>query len=225
MPSWTLGDLASAVTASLGHRSDIGLSTVSLWLNEAQSQMYHQMPFDTQEALAVSSTTVNEDKLSLPSDYDSIIGLSNLSYNNDLLDPLEQDQVMLWGSDTSGRPTHYALYSSWLELRPKPDSAYSLELRYRKQVSDMTALTSVPSLATRFRLGILLKGKELLAQHVIQDSEAAMIARDEYESFMGSLPNDRAKRMKELHALGCALPRSRGQTTQTSDRSFDTGID
>jgi hypothetical protein len=52
-----------------------------------------------------------------------------------------------------------------------------------------------------------------------------MIARDEYESFMGSLPNDRAKRMKEQHALGCALPRSRGQTTLTSDRSFDTGID
>ena len=220
MPEWTLAQLCSQTTTALGNRSDLALSTVSFWVNEAENEIWSQLPESQQEALAISSTTVNEDKISYPSDFLELIALSNLSDDRSLLDPLNADQVVGW-SNYSGMPTHYAEYATWIELRPIPDSAYSLELRYRKQRSDMTATTAIPSIATRYRRGIMLKAKALLARHVVLDPVMAATADNEYLSFMGSLPNDRALRVRDQHAIGCSLGRYRGQKTQASTQSFD----
>jgi len=224
MPSWTLATLMSSATAALGNRSDIALSTVSLWTNEAYERLWTELPENEQEALAVSSTTVNEDKLTLPSDFLEMVAVSNTSNSNTLLDPINVDQLLAF-SDSSGVPRYYALYSDWLELRPVPDSAYSLELRYRKLRSDMTATTSLPSIATRYHQAIFLKTAELLADFVTLDPEKADRFRGLYRVHMATTPNDRALRARNDHAMGSSLGRARGQkNTAASAYSFDRDI-
>jgi len=223
--AWTLGDLLSNTTIALGNRADIGLSTASLWINEAQTEVWNQLPFDEQEAIAISSTTVNEDKITLPSDFQEIIALSNTSQNNRLLNQINRDQLMAF-SATSGIPTHYAFFDDWLEMRPTPDSAYSLELRYRKQLSTMTETTDPPSVSTRFRRAIFLKAVELMAQNVTFDERREIRFHNQYINHMASLPSDRALRQREQHAAGCSLGRSRGQLTRDrSNLSFDRRTD
>jgi hypothetical protein len=227
MPAWTLADICSKATTALGNRSDIALSIASFWANDAMREVLEEIrPSFTDEAIAISSTSVNEDKISLPSDFHEMIALSNLSPsgNPDLLAQVNTDQLASF-SRYSGVPTEYALFSTWLELRPIPDSAYSIEMRYYKQPSEMTATTAVPSVATRYRRGIFLKTKELLAQNVILDSEAAAIAHNEYVSFMNSQANDQALRVRNQHYVGCSLPRSRGQKDRSSNLSWEQRID
>jgi len=222
MPAWTLGTIMSSATAALGNRTDVTASTASLYANQAQLEVWSQLPFDEQEAIAISSTTVNENKITLPSDFLEPLTVSNLSATDPvLLDSINLDQREMY-STASGTPECYVLYANWLELVPTPDSAYSIQVRYRKQLSDMTETTDVPSVSTRYRFAVVLKTKELLAQHVIMDTEAAAEAHNQYVSYMGSMPSDRALRNRENRAAGVSLPRRRGQKGPASIYSFDT---
>lgn len=226
MPAWNLADLMSRTTAALGNRSDLAASDVSFWVNEAYDDVWNRQPHDLQETIAVSNTTVNEDKITLPTDFAELVSLSNTSDSNRLLDPLNVDQLLRYPSTTSGIPRYYAEYNSWLELRPIPDSAYSLELRYRKLRSDLTSLTARPSVTTHLRRAIFLKAVELLADNVTLDDERAVRYRQKYEAALAQMPSDRAMRMRENHALGMSLGRSRGAKQQfTSLSSFDRRID
>jgi hypothetical protein len=222
MPAWSLAKLMSTVTQSLGNRTDVSVSDASLWINQAEEEVWNQLPFDESEAIAISSTTVNEDKITLPSDFQETLSVSNLSASNApmLLDAINVDQRDRY-STSSGEPEFYMLYDSWLELIPTPDSAYSIQLRYRKQRSDMTALTDVPSVSTRYRFAVMLKAKQLIAEHVIYDSETAALANNQYVSYMNSMPSDRALRNRENRHAGMSLPRRRGQKGTASSYSFD----
>lgn len=217
----------SAATTALGNRSDIALSTVSFWTNVGGQLVWDSMPHDLQEKLAVSSTTSGSDKITLPSDFLELLTVSNLSSGMpSLLDPLNADQAdSAYDPTQLGTPERYLLFSTWLELRPSPDSSYSIQLRYRAQWSDLTATTDVPSIATRLRYGIMLKTTELLARHVVQDDAKAQWAHQEYLQHMTMEPSDRALRTREQHAMGLSLGRLRGQVTkQSSNLSFDRRI-
>ncbi len=63
MPEWNLGQLLSRTTAALGNRTDITLSDASFWVNQAHSEVWDALPHFQQEAIAISSTTLNEDKI------------------------------------------------------------------------------------------------------------------------------------------------------------------
>jgi len=227
MPIWNLAELSSHATTALGNRSDLAASTVSFWVNMAGRTVWDSLPHAQQEKIATSSTTVNEDKLSLPSDFEEVLALSNLSSTADqpsLLDLINLDQAEAY-STQSGLPKHYIQYADWLELRPVPDSAYSLQLRYRAQWSDMTTTSDHPSVATRLRYGIFLKSVELLARHVTQDDAKASWAHNEYVGFMTQMPSDRALQARELHTAGLSLGRTRGAKATGSSYSFDRDVD
>lgn len=226
MPIWNLSELMSNATAALGNRSDLAASTVSFWVNEAGRIVWDALPHDLQENIAISSTTVNEDKITLPSDFLEILSVSNLSNTAaepSLLQPIHVGQLDAF-STQSGIPKYYAQYNNWLELRPSPDSSYSLQLRYRALYSDMTATTDRPSIATRFRYGIFLKAVELLARHVTQDDAKASWAHAEYMQYMTMMPSDRALRARENRYAALALPRERGQKTTGSTYNFDRDV-
>lgn len=224
--TWTLGTVMSRATHALGGRADIALSDASHWANEAHRECWDAQPHDLKEGLALSSTTSGGDKIALPSDFFEPIQLSNVSavpYRP--LAPVGTHELDSW-STALGSPTHYALFSNWLELRPAPDSAYSLQLRYHKQVSELTVVGAPLSVATRFHRAVFLKTKELLAQHVIHDPEQAMVARAEYVAYMGAQAPDRSLRLRENRFVGLGLPRSRAQTpSSTAFVPFDRRVD
>lgn len=204
--AWTLGDITSHATQALGNRSDIALSDASFYANEAARQVWDFLPHNLKESIAVSSTTSGGNRITLPTDFEEMLDLSNLSMTPPrLLWPTNLPLADSW-STTLGVPERYVEYNNWLELVPSPDSSYSIQLRYRKQCSTMTALTSQPSIATRFRYPIMLKTKELLARHVIFDSSKAGEAAGEFLSYMNALPSDKALRMREQHYAAVSLP-------------------
>ena len=221
MPQWTLGEITSRATEALGNRSDIALSTASFWANEAQRVCWDACAHDLAENIAVSSTTSGEDKITLPTDFEELLSLSNLSASgNPPLEQMNVENADSWITDL-GTPTHFIQYADWLELKPSPSSAFSLQLRYRNALSDMTETTDRVSVGTRYGQAVFLKTKELLAKHVIHDDMAASDARNEYVSYMGMTPNDRAKRNRENRFMALGLPRKRGQTPGTTSRAYD----
>lgn len=209
--AWTLGVIVSRATAALGNRTDITLSDGSFWANVAQTDVWDSMPHDLQEKLAVSSTTSGENRITLPSDFQEILNirLSSSSGSIDVLQLINPDRIDSNSNATRlGIPTHYMPYADFLELRPSPDSSYSIQMRYRAQLATLVATGDRLSVATRFGEAVFLKTTQLLADNVVRDFDSGAAFGDRYVRFMLQTPPDRALRQRERHDLGVALPRN-----------------
>ena len=208
--SWTLAEITSSMTASLGNRLDVTPSRASFWANEAQNVVWTALPHDLKEAIAVSSTTSGENRIILPTDFLEMLNISASSSSTggrDVLTLINYDEIDSAGTSLE-RPRSYIQFADWIELHPTPDSAYSLQMRYRKQLSTMTELTAVPSVGTSFRQAVYLKGTELLAEELQQFAHASHF-RTRYNTFIRSTPNDRALRLRNRHDVGFTLLRKR----------------
>jgi hypothetical protein len=200
MPSWTLGDVVSRATAALGNRSDIGLSTASFWANQAEDIVWNPLPHDAKDALAVSSTTSGEDKITLPTDFQALLNVSNLSAaGRDLLEVYNIDDVDS-SSTNIGTPIKFVRFANWLELWPSPDSSYSIQIRYEKRRSDLTETTHPLSVGTRYGQAVFLKTCELLAQEVV-DVEKQREFNNRYINYMASIPSDLALRQRTREGM------------------------
>lgn len=194
MPSWSLSELMSRTTEALGNRVDIPASTVSFWVNQAYDEVWNLVPHSEQETSAVTSTVASSGVVLLPSDFGSLIGMpSNLSRNNMLLQPINVTQLVSFDTAT-GAPVYFASYGTRLEVRPLPDSAHSLEIRYRRIQSELTLTTDVPSIATRLRSAIFHRAVQLIAQNVTLDGERAAQAQADVQAVLGAIPHAYALR-------------------------------
>ena len=200
MPNWTLRDLTSRATRSIGRRADIALSDVSFWVNEAYRAVLEAEGHGLQERIAVASLISGENKIQLPTDLRELLSLSYLTaagnsrrtFNQ--ISPHEVDAR--FNADAKGQPTDYALFNDWLEVVPSPDSSYSIQMRYYSEATDLVALADIPSIDTPFRHAIYLKTKELLlGEHLGRQDEAAF-ARNAYIQYMASIPNTAEKRQR-----------------------------
>lgn len=195
MPLYDLGQVMSNATQMLGNRSDIAQSTASFWANEAAQKVFYSVFHSGLEALAVSSTTSGENRITKPTDFFELIALSDLSLSQPaLLRPTYPDQIDS-ASTELGRPTRYIEYGTHLQLWPTPDSTYSVQMRYRARQSVLTTTTATPSFDTRYGLAWTYKTTELLAD-VVLDPERAAMYRNKYLSEMASVPNDNALRQR-----------------------------
>lgn len=208
--SWTLGTIVSRATAALGNRLDITLSDGSFWGNVAQENVWDAMPHDLQEKLAVSSTTSGENRITLPSDFQEMLNirLSSSSGSQDVLQLVNPDDIDSDSNATRiGIPVEYMPYADFLELRPSPDSGYSIQIRYRAQLGTLVAESDRLSVATRFGEAVFLKTTQLLADNVVRDFNSGAAFGDRYVRFMLQTVPDRALRQRERHDMGVAIAR------------------
>lgn len=208
--AWTLGTIVSRATAALGNRLDITLSDGSFWANVAQEEVWDLLPHDQQEQIATSSTTSGENRITLPLDFQELLNIrvSSTSNRHDILQQLNVDGIDSNSTATVlGIPTHYLPYADFIELRPSPDSAYSVQMRYRVQLATLVAETDRISITTRLGQAVFLKTTQLLADNVVRDFNSGAAFGDRFVRFMFQTPSDRALRMRERHDLGVALPR------------------
>lgn len=193
----TLADVISRATTLAGGRRDIPTSEISFWANVAAVEIAGQVWHTPLEALAISSTTSGENRISLPSDFDGMIALSNLSTQGVVggrqLAPTTGDQIDSRVTADLAEPELYALYSTWMELYPTPDSSYSLQLRYWSKQPTITASTGTPAFDERWHPGWLYKTAELLEARS-GNPEGEALARNRYLSYMASQKDDRALR-------------------------------
>ncbi len=208
--AWTLGAVLSRATAALGNRTDITLSDASFWGNIAHQEVWDILPHDLQEKLATSSTTSGENRITLPSDFQEMLNirLSTFSNIHDVLQLVNIDGIDSSSTATvKGIPTQYLQYADFLELRPIPNSDYSVQMRYRAQLASLVSTVDRLSVATRFGEAVFLKTTQLLADNVVRDFDSGEKFGDRFVRFMFQTPDDRARRNRERHDMGVALPR------------------
>ena len=206
----TLLDVISRATTLAGGRRDITASEVSFWANVALSEIYGQVWHTPLESLAYSSTTSGENRISLPSDFDGMIALSNLSTDGveggRQLKFVAADWIDSQSTTDVGEPEVYATYASWLELWPSPDSSYSLQMRYWAKQPTITASTGTPAFDERWHPAWLYKTAELLEARS-GNPEGEALARNRYISYMASQRDDKTMR-QQAKGIGLRFQRS-----------------
>lgn len=204
---WTLRDLMSEATTFARMTSDdIHPSRVSAYVNLAQRDIANRIPQVEFERLAVSSTSSGDDKLFLPTDCERVLNLS-FDTGNAAVGGRGLRQTNLWEMDAksngtfTGVPDRYESYATWLQLYPSPNSQYSLVLRYMARLSDITNLTAIPSVDTRYHMGVLFKTVEYLALRR-GDPVMANVFRQRYEQELNDQPS--AREQRQGNRLGMA---------------------
>lgn len=206
MPVINLGQCCSLATTLAGGRSDWQLSEASAWANFALEQVseaagaHHK----SREGLAISSTTSGGNRIAPPTDYcyplavtvlvgsNSTNTVSRTTYEQPLI---QRDSAWVdaqpYQGQQGGVPIAYIPFSTWFELYPSPNSAYSVMLRYGANHPTLINSTDTPDLNQRFHQAWVYKTNELLeASRGNLDGEA--VARNRYLSYMGTLETDKA---------------------------------
>jgi hypothetical protein len=200
MPAYTLGEIMSQATWRAGRRVGLEPSTVSFLANEAYLEVAGIWPRAASERTAHLSISSGEQVLALPEGCEELVHLSYVGS----ADPLVQIEIEeLDSRDTgAGKPSAFAFYgASSLVLWPSPSSDWSAQLRYREQISDMTELSSVPSLATPWRAAIIPKLEEKL--HIaLGNGLGAAMAQQRYLGLVSQLKSDEARRQSTRHEHG-----------------------
>jgi len=203
-----LAQISSTATAYNQGRGDYSASEASFYANIALVQVATAIQMQPLESLAISSTTSGENRMSLPPDFDYVISLSYLTGASSGFPALTMRDAFLLDSGTTfaGPPREFAVYSTWMELAPIPDSAYSLQLRYGAKIPALLASTDTPSLSDRYHYAVALKTAELLAA-ARNDSEQEALNHQRYMDYMGSIPSDQAFRQRDKLSMGVSVPR------------------
>ena len=206
----SLGNVLSYATTFAGGGTDWLPSEVSFYANMAATEVFNQVWHQPYEALAYSSTTSGENRISLPSDFDSPIALSNLSTQGRIGGRVLRIETAEWMDSQAtvdfAEPEAFALYGTWMELWPSPDSAYSLLLRYRSRQATLVASTETPAFDERWHPGWLHKTTELLCASR-GNPEGEALARNRYQSYMGSIKDDRTLRQQVKTGMRIAYMR------------------
>jgi len=196
--------MSEATTMTRFSPDDIQPSRVSFYVNLAQRDIANRIQQVEFERIAVSSTSSGDDKMFLPTDCEKVLSLS-FDTGGSPVGGRGIRQTNVWEFDAksdgtqTGVPDRYHSYATWLELYPSPNSQYSLLLRYVARLSDMTNLTAIPSIDTRYHQGVLFKAVEYLALRK-GDPVMANVFRSRYEQELNDQPN--ALQQRQANRLG-----------------------
>lgn len=220
MPILSLAQLASHATR-MAQDSVTPLSVVSEYVNLAVQYVSGMagLQHAPKEAVAFASTTTSDNRMGFPTDFDYVLGLrvgvptswSTATSRTTSWEPLTK-QPAPWGtpyqSQDSGTPRDYAEFSTWFELRPSPDSVYSVELRYMRKLSDMTLSTSTPTLDEQWHWGVALKAAELLAA---LGSDATVESRNarRYATWINTMRQDQTRKRMDPRGMYATYARDR----------------
>jgi len=207
MPILNLKQIASRATQMTGVNVSWLPSEVSFYANVALGIVSQAagIQHTTKEALAVSSTTSGGNRIALPSDYDYSLGLtvgipnswSTTTSRTTTWVPMEKHNAN-WadtfvGNADGGEPLGYIEYSTWFEIVPSPDSAYSTQLRYVTKAPELVASTSTPVLDEQWHWAVVLKTAELLGG-ASGNTTAEWLNRSRYNTYLGNVRTDQSKK-------------------------------
>lgn len=203
---WTLETLMSEATTISGTSPEVAVSRVSQLVNQATRDLATRLPHVEFEVYASGSMVSGQDKLYLPDDVETLVALSFDTGASGTGGRVIR-QASPWELDaksdgtTAGVPMMYLSFASWVEFYPSPDSSYSIVLRYRKRLSEITSLTAIPSVDTRYHQAVLLKTVEYLHLRKGEYDKVAA-ARALYEQELRQVPNLYAQRQQDRAGMG-----------------------
>lgn len=216
----TLAQIISRATTLAGGRLDWDSSEASFYANEAARYVADNMAVQHRSLESSYATTIASgvSRMLLPADYDSAIALS---IGSSVPSASTQWRVMGkkdigWADNfagrldaTTGKPEAYVEYGdTTFEIVPSPNSAYSLVLRYRRQIPELTTSTSTFPLNRQWQWPVVLKTAELLAMSR-SDFEMEQINRNRYIDYMSTVMPDQDKKWMDQRGSMQPYPRQR----------------
>ena len=202
MPALTLQTLMSEATAAVGQRLDLTVSQVSLQANLAQLEVASILPHTELMASTNVILAAGSGGTTLPADFGEAVDLfrqnSFDAFGYRLLTQVPLQEIDNAGDSTgtaTGVANRYAISANSLLVYPASTSADTLTLRYVKVPSDMTALTALSSLHTRYHPAVLYKLSENLCDRILDNQRAAYF-RNKFISVMGTVPSASDVRMR-----------------------------
>lgn len=212
MPSWTLSDLMSKSTTRIGHRADLDASDVSFWVNQAYQDFVREVPELLSERTHYFSVNSGTSRVDLPADFYEPISLSYDTKDGGSLRRVSPEFADARGYYPVGEPEGYFIYADEIQLWPSANSSAlttawsgrSYLLRYRAVPTDLSALTSVPSIATQHRIGILFKTEQYLHE-LVGNLEEAAASGARYTGFVLSLKDAIARRQADRNTISIRL--------------------
>ena len=209
----SLGQLCSYASKMAGGRNDWDLSEASFWANQAYSTVFNRVGHTPLEALATSSTTSGENRIQLPTDWNYGLAITLFQgststdttggSNSTTIIRLKQQDAGWMDAQTispTGVPEAYIQYSTWVELWPSPNSAYSLQLRYATKPATMVASTDTVALDERWHAAVLYKTVELL-EASRNNVEGEAIARNRYLNYVTTIPTDASLKQRDRSGM------------------------
>lgn len=207
----------STATRRAGRRADYPASTVSLLANQAIQIIADSEPHASLESSHWTSMSSGSTSCAFPAGCAELLSAtlvwswstasSAVSSRATLrmLSPTDADKR---GHDPAGTPNAFLPYADRVEFFPSFNSAYSVQFRFRAYPSDLTDTSATPSLATPYLWAAVLKTEQLLREDVGDHAGAAM-AEGRYQSHMGQVKNDMARRRSFPVGLAPVWPRGR----------------
>lgn len=172
---FSLGQIISHATR-LAVTPSMTLSEASEYANVAIAHVAQAagVQHAPKETVAFASTSTSDNRLGFPTDFDYALGVKvgvptswSTATSRDTAWAGLAKEIAPWGSPyqsgDSGTPQRYAEFATWFELRPSPDSAYSVELRYARKLSDLTDSSATPALDEQWGWAVVCKTAELIA--------------------------------------------------------------
>lgn len=214
----SLGDVCSLATQFSGGRADVSLSEASRLANIAYqevAQMYGHRP---PQSIAVSSTTSGENRYATPSDFDYVTAFTIYQGSSATTGsrtttpiPLIQRDANWVDAQTltpSGIPSHYVNYSTYVEVWPSPNSAYSMQLRYQAKLATLVNSTDTLALDDRWHPAVAFKAAEYCAA-ARNYTEGEAMARNRYLSYVNTIPSDTQLKQRDRASMSLSFGRQR----------------
>lgn len=181
-----LGELYAELRLLLGNVSSSAISDtrLTLWLNNAETELASAFQFFSTEKRATASMSVGQTEYSLPTD---CIAIYDLRDNTEKRKIRRAHYRKFDNIDVSvtGDPSHYIRYGNYLVLYPTPDATNTMQLRYCKTLTAMSTSTSTPTLPAPWHECILL-GAEYRGWRAVGEYKRAALAKNEYLSMVRS---------------------------------------
>ena len=140
----TYTELQSAVSNWLA-REDL-TSRIPEFIALAEAKLNRELFVRQMETRSTTTCDTSDDEpefISLPSDFQSMrrIRLSSVTGKPRLtyLSGAQADEYRYGSSNTSGQPSHFTIMGDEIELIPTPDSNYTVEMVYRKNIPAMAS--------------------------------------------------------------------------------------
>ncbi len=204
----------SQATTRIGKRSDIAASDVSLWVNQAYQDFVREVPELLSERTHYFSVNSGTSTLALPADFYEPITISlNTIGSGQSLRRLSPEWCDAQGYYPVAEPRGYFIYADQIQLWPSANSSAestawsgrSYLMRYRAVPTDLSIGTSVPSVATQHRIGILFKAEQYLHE-LVGNYEEAAASGFRYAAFVTTLKDAIARRQADRGRHAISLP-------------------
>jgi hypothetical protein len=134
--------LQTTVTEYLARDQDATLiARIPTFIQLAEAKFNRQLfvrQMEQRSTTTVDTTTSEPQMISLPSDFQSMrmVRLSSVTGKPrlDFKSRAQIDEWRYWEADVTGRPKYFTIFGTEIELLPTPDSNYTIEMVYRKNI-------------------------------------------------------------------------------------------